>query len=72
MIRCSIIVFGIEIHRDRSHGNLGFSQKAYMDLMLKLSNMEIRSHSENHSINTIDRVSKDQFPRNDTELSFLK
>ena len=59
-------VIGIEIHRDRSHGLLGLSQKNYIEKILKRFNMQ------NCSSNVAPVVKWDIFcelqcPKNDLE-----
>ncbi|KAK2982084.1 hypothetical protein RJ640_003209 [Escallonia rubra] len=59
-------VIGIEIHRDRSRGILGLSQKAYIDKVLKRFNMHNCTPTVAHVVKG-DKFSLLQCPRNQLE-----
>ena len=60
-------IIGIEIHRDRSLGILGLSQKAYINKVLERFRMKSCSPSV-AAIVKGDKFCQDQCPRNDSEL----
>ncbi|KAK2982622.1 hypothetical protein RJ640_015001 [Escallonia rubra] len=59
-------VIGIEIHRDRSYGILGLSQRAYIDKVLKMFNMYNCAPTVAHVVKG-DKFSLLQCPRNQLE-----
>lgn len=64
-------VLGIEIHRDRSKGILGLSQKAYIDRVLKKYNMHKCSDSPAPIVKS-DKFGTFQCPRNQYETDQMK
>ena len=64
-------VLGIEIHRDRSKGVLGLSQKAYIEKILKKFNMHKYSPSPTPIVKG-DRYGDFQCPRNQYEIGQMK
>ena len=64
-------VLGIEIHRDRSKGVLGLSQKAYTEKILKKFNMHKCSPSPTPIVKG-DRYENFQCPRNQYEIDQMK
>jgi hypothetical protein len=64
-------VLGIEIHRDRSKGVLGLSQKAYIEKVLKKFSM-YKCSSSPAPIVKDDRYGDHQCPRNQYELNQMK
>lgn len=64
-------VLGIEIHRDRSKGVLGLSQKAYIDRVLKRYNMHKCSGSPAPIVKG-DKFGTFQCPRNQYETDQMK
>jgi hypothetical protein len=64
-------VLGIEIHRDRSKGVLGLSQKAHIEKVLKKFSMHKCSASP-ASIVKGDRYEDFQCPKNQYELDQMK
>ena len=64
-------VIGIEIHRDRSKGVLGLSQKAYIEKILKKFNMHKCSPSPAPIVKG-DRYGDFQCPRNQYEINQIK
>ena len=64
-------VLGIEIHRDRSKGVLGLSQKAYIEKILKKFNMHKYSPSPALIVKG-DRYGDFQCPRNQYEIDQMK
>ena len=64
-------VLGIEIHRDRSKGVLGLSQKAYIEKILKKFNMHKYSPSPAPIVKG-DRYGDFQCPRNQYEIDQMK
>ena len=64
-------VLGIEIHRDRSHGLLGLSQKAYINRVLERFNMSTCSPGEVPIVKG-DKLTKLQCPKNELERSQMK
>ena len=64
-------VLGIEIHRDRTKGMLGLSQKAYIEKMLKRFDMS-KCKASPVTISKGDKYSKDQSPNNKLELAEMK
>ena len=64
-------VIGIEIHRDRSRGVLGLSQKAYINKVLERFKMKYCSPSVAPIIKG-DKFSLDQCPRNNIEREQMK
>jgi Reverse transcriptase (RNA-dependent DNA polymerase) len=64
-------VIGIEIHRDRSRGILGLSQKIYIEKILKRYNMETCSPSVAPIVKG-DKFSKFQCLKNDLERAQMK
>ena len=64
-------VLGIEIHRDRSKGVLGLSQKAYIEKILKKFSMHKCSPSP-ASIVKGNRYGDFQCPRNQYEIDQMK
>ena len=59
-------VLGIEIHRDRSRGVLGLSQRAYIDRVLERFNMQNCKPGDT-PVAKGDKFSKDQCPKNEIE-----
>ena len=64
-------VLGIEIHRDRSKGVLGLSQKAYIEKILKKFNMHKYSPSPAPIVKG-DRYGDFKCPRNQHEIDQMK
>ena len=64
-------VIGIEIHRDRSRGILGLSQKAYINKILERFRMQNCSFGVAPIVKG-DKFSLDQCPRNDLEREEMK
>jgi hypothetical protein len=64
-------VLGIEIHRDRSKGVLGLSQKAYIEKVLKKFSIHKCSLSPAPVVKG-DRYGDHQCPRNQYELNQMK
>ena len=64
-------VLGIEIHRDRSKGMLGLSQKAYFERVLKKYNMHKCSASPAPIVKG-DKFGTFQCPRNQLEIDQMK
>ena len=64
-------VLGIQIHRDRSLGMLGLSQKSYIEKLLKRFNMSACSHVST-PIQKGETFSKAQCPQNDDEREKMK
>ena len=64
-------VLGIEIHRDRSQNLLGFSQRAYVDRVLKRFNMETCKAGEVPVVKG-DKLGKSQCPSNDFERKSME
>ena len=64
-------VLGIEIHRDRSKGVLGLSQKTYIEKILKKFNMHKCSPSRAPIVKG-DRYGDFQCPRNQYEIDQMK
>ena len=64
-------VLGIEIHRDRSKGVLGLSQKAYIEKVLKKFSMHKCSPSPAPIVKG-DRYGDFQCPRNQYEIDQIK
>ena len=64
-------VLGIEIHRDRSRGILGLSQRAYIEKVLKKYNMHKCSASPAPIVKG-DKFGTFQCPRNDYESAQMK
>ena len=64
-------VLGIEIHRDRSRGTLGLSQKAYFERVLKKFNMHKCSPSPAPIVKG-DKFGTFQCPRNQCETDQMK
>lgn len=64
-------VLGIEIHRDRTIGTLGLSQKAYMEKVLKKYNMHKCSASLAARVKG-DKFRKFQCPKNQYEANTMK
>ena len=64
-------VIGIEIHRDRSKGVLGLSQKAYIESILKKFSMHKCSPSPTPIVKS-DRYGDFQCPRNQYEIDQMK
>ena len=64
-------VLGIEIHRDKSKGVLGLSQKAYIERILKKFSMHKCSPSPAPIVKG-DRYSDFQCPRNQYEIDQMK
>jgi hypothetical protein len=64
-------VLGIEIHRDRSKGVLGLSQKAYIDRVLKKYNMHKCSATPAPIVKG-DKFGTYQCPRNQYEIDQMK
>jgi hypothetical protein len=64
-------VLGIEIHRDRSKGVLGLSQKAYIEKVLKKFSMHKCSPSPAPIVKG-DRYEDFQCPKNQYELNQMK
>ena len=64
-------VLGIEIHRDRSKGVLGLSQKAYIEKVLKKFSMHKCSPSPAPIVKG-DRYVDFQYPRNQYEIDQMK
>ena len=64
-------VLGIEIHRDRSKGVLGLSQKAYIEKILKKFNMRKYSPSPAPIVKG-DIYGDFQCPRNQYEIDQIK
>uniref|UniRef100_A0A2N9IVB9 Reverse transcriptase Ty1/copia-type domain-containing protein n=1 Tax=Fagus sylvatica TaxID=28930 RepID=A0A2N9IVB9_FAGSY len=64
-------VLGIEIHRDRSRGILGLSQKSYISRVLERFNMSTCSASDTPIVKG-DKLSKLQCPKNDLERNEMK
>ena len=59
-------VLSIEIHRDRDQRVLGLSQKAYIEKMLKRSNMD-KCNTSPVPIQKGDKFNEAQCPKNDLE-----
>ena len=64
-------VLGIEIHRDRTKGVLGLSQKAYIEKMLKRFNMD-KSKATPVPLAKGDKFSEAQCPKNQLESDEMK
>ena len=64
-------VLGIEIHRDRSKGTLGLSQKAYIDRVLKRYNMHKCSATPAPVVKG-DKFGKFQSPKTQYEVDQMK
>uniref|UniRef100_A0A2N9IDU9 Integrase catalytic domain-containing protein n=1 Tax=Fagus sylvatica TaxID=28930 RepID=A0A2N9IDU9_FAGSY len=64
-------VLGIEIHRDRSRGILGLSQKSYINRVLERFNMSTCSAGDAPVVKG-DKLSKLQCPQNDLERNEMK
>ncbi|KAK8948501.1 hypothetical protein KSP39_PZI005632 [Platanthera zijinensis] len=64
-------VMGIQIHRDRSRGILGLSQKAYIDKVLNKYGMKGCSPGET-PISKGDKLSLLQCPKNDLQVEQMK
>ncbi|GMP36789.1 hypothetical protein CsSME_00008798 [Camellia sinensis var. sinensis] len=64
-------VIGIEIHRDRSRGILGLSQRAYIEKVLKKYNMQNCSSSVAPIVKG-DKFSEFQCPKNNLEREQMK
>lgn len=64
-------VLGIEIHRNRSHGVLGLSQRAYIDKVLKRFNMQNCSPSVAPVVKG-DKFSLKQCPKNRLEMDQME
>lgn len=64
-------VLGIEIHRDRSRGFLGLSQRAYIDRVLEKFNMKTCAPGD-VPIVVGDKLNKNQCPRNEVERAAMK
>ena len=64
-------VLGIEIHRDRTKGVLGLSQKAYLEKVLKRYSMHMCKSSPAPIVKG-DRFGKFQCPRNQYEIDQMK
>jgi hypothetical protein len=64
-------ILGIEIHRDRSKGVLGLSQKAYIEKILKKFCMHKCSPSPSPIVNG-NRYGDFQCPRNQYEIDQMK
>ena len=67
----ALFVLGIEIHRDRSKGVLGLSQKAYIEKVLKKFSMHKCSPSPAPIVKG-DRYGDFQCPRNQYEIDQMK
>jgi hypothetical protein len=67
----ALFVLGIEIHRDRSKGVLGLSQKAYIEKVLKKFSMHKCSPSPAPIVKG-DRYGDFQCPKNQYELNQMK
>ena len=59
-------MLGIQIHRDRSRGILGLSQKSYIEKVLKRYDMQ-DCKSGNTPVAKRDKFSLKQCPKNDFE-----
>jgi len=64
-------VLGIEIHRDRSKGALGLSQKAYIEKVLKRYNMH-KCSSTAAPVVKGDKFGQFQSPRNQLEIDQMR
>ncbi|CAL2274253.1 unnamed protein product [Prunus armeniaca] len=64
-------VLGVEIHRDRSRGMLGLSQKGYIERVLKRFNMLSYASGE-VPITKGDKLSRAQSPQNELEKEEMK
>jgi hypothetical protein len=64
-------VLGIEIHRDRTKGVLGLSQKAYIEKMLKRFNMD-KSKATPVPLAKGDKFNEAQCPKNQLESDEMK
>jgi len=64
-------VLGIEIHRDRSNGILGLSQKTYIEKVLKKYNMHKCSASPAPIVKG-DKFGTFQYPKNEYEAGQMK
>ena len=64
-------VIGIEIHRDRSRGILGLSQRAYIEKVLTRFNMQNCSSSVAPIVKG-DKFSEFQCPKNNLEMEQMK
>jgi transposase InsO family protein len=64
-------VLGIEIHRDRSRGILGLSQKSYISRVLERFNMSTCAAGDAPVVKG-DKLSKLQCPQNDLERNEMK
>ncbi|CAL2256677.1 unnamed protein product [Prunus armeniaca] len=64
-------VLGVEIHRDRSRGMLGLSQKGYIERVLKRFNM-LSCASGEVPITKGDKLSRAQSPQNELEKEEMK
>jgi hypothetical protein len=66
-----IFILGIEIHRDRSKGVLGLSQKTYIEKVLKKYSMHKCSPSPAPIVKG-DRYGEFQYPKNQYEIDQMK
>jgi len=64
-------VIGIQIHRDRSRGILGLSQRAYIDMVLRRFNMNDSKPIDKPVANGT-RFSLDQCPKTEHEIKRMK
>lgn len=64
-------VLDIEIHRDRSRGLLGWSEKAYINCVLRKFNIDGRLLGD-ATIVKGDKFSKSQYPQNGLEREVMK
>ena len=64
-------ILGIEIHRDRSKGTLGLSQRAYIDKVLKRYNMHNCSSTPAPIVKG-DKFGLFQCPKNQLEIDQMK
>jgi hypothetical protein len=70
-LRDASYVLGIEIHRDRSKGALGLSQKAYIEKVLKRYNMHQCSGTAAPVVKG-DKFGQFQSPRNQLEIDQMR
>ena len=65
------VVLGIQIHRDRSRGILGLSQKGYIEKILRRFNMHSCSPCA-APVQKGDKLAKSQCPQNDKEIAEMR
>ena len=64
-------VLGIQIHRDRSRGMLGLSQKSYIEKILKKFGMHDCKPCDN-PVAKGDKFSVSQYPKNNFEIQEMQ